>query len=170
MSEKIGEMARMHPMRRLQNQMLKNMSIERFMLMRNFSFGASVLCIVILIGLLQVIDKTSLPFQLSTWSSVIAAPLWFSTGLFVENYIFLGKRSYPHLRSKPATYFLSTTTTIASVSTFGAIAGCIALLMPAAAWTFIGVSCGCYVLVGAFHFYFAKWWCDQGPGNDEDAE
>ena len=74
-------------------------SHERLLLTRNLSYGAAAACLAVLVSLTQS-GATGVALQISVYAASIALPVWLLVGAVYENYIYLGKPSYPHLRSK----------------------------------------------------------------------
>lgn len=131
--------------------------------MRNLGYGGAAACLVILFGLTQVSMK-ELCIKVSLISVSIALPLWLLLGIIYEYYIFLGKESYPHLRTKLTRRFVLTTASIAGVGIVLGIGGVIYFLMPEAAYIFVGVGFIAVVLGWVFQTLLMRWWfSNDGP-------
>lgn len=153
---------------RLNERIRRYASIERLMLMRNLGYGGAATCLVVLVGLAQVGAK-ELPLKVSVLSASIALPMWLLVGGIYEFYIFLGKRSYPHLRSPFAARFVLAVATIAGVGSVGATGGVIYFLMPIAAWAFAAAGVAAIILGGVHQVFLARWWfAPSGPGGKEE--
>jgi hypothetical protein len=139
-------------------------SIERLMLMRNLGYGGAAACLVVLVGLTQVGAK-EVSLKVSVFSAAFALPLWLLLGGIYELYIFLGKQSYPHLRSKFAVHFTSVVFLFAGLGSVATTTGVIWFLVPEAAMLFLGTCVLVAILGSIFHVLLARWWFGVGgPG------
>ena len=151
---------------RLNERMQRYASVERLVLMRNLGYGGAAACLVVLVGLTQVGAKDS-ALKISVLSASVALPLWLLLGGIYEYYIFLGKQSYAHLRTKFATNFIGAIALIAGAGSLGATGGVVWFLMPEAAWTFGVTVVFAISLAGVFNVHLARWWFGSGgPGNN----
>ena len=138
------------------------------MLMRNLGYGGAAACLVVLVGLTQIGAKDP-ALKISVLSASVALPLWLLLGGIYEFYIFLGKQSYAHLRTKFATNFIGLIALSAGAGSLGATGGVIWFLMPEAAWAFCVVAVFSIVLAGIFNVFLARWWFGPGgPGRNSD--
>ncbi len=132
-------------------------SAERMTLLRNLGYGGAAACLAILAGLAQVGAKDP-ALKVAVYAASIALPAWLLIGSVFEYYIFLGKQSYRHLRSKFVIALTSTLYVVAGVGMFAATGGIAWYLAPEAAYAF-AFSAFCAVVLGlAFHAHLAGWW------------
>lgn len=151
---------------RFANRLRRYSSIERLMLMRNLGYGGAAACLVILLGLTQVGTK-ELCLKISVISVSLALPLWLLLGSIYEYYIFLGKESYPHLRTRLSLGFVGTTASIAGLGIVLGTGGVIYFLMPLAAYIFAGVGFMAVIFGVVFHMFLMRWWfSNTGPEPD----
>src|SRR5882724_4807216 len=80
-------------------------SHERLVLLRNLGYGGAAICLAVLVGLTQVGAKDS-ALKITVICASVALPAWLMLGAIFEYYIFLGKESYPHLRTNSVNRFL----------------------------------------------------------------
>lgn len=134
------------------------------MLMRNLGYGGAAACLVVLIGLTQVGAK-EISLKISVFSAAFALPLWVLLGGIYELYIFLGRQSYPHLRSRFAAQFTSAVFLLAGLGSVATTAGVIWFLVPEASIIFLTM-CVLVATIGSiFHVFLARWWFSAGgPG------
>lgn len=153
---------------RLSERIRRYASHDRLILMRNLGYGGSAACLVILVGLTQVGAKDP-ALRVSVYSASIALPVWLLIGAIYEYYIFLGKQSYPHLRTKFFAALVGLSFSVAGLGMVGATGGIIWFLVPEAAYAF-GVSALVAFLLGSiFQVQLARWWfCEGGPGSKDD--
>lgn len=145
-------------------------SHDRLLLIRNLSYGAAAACLAVLAGLTQVGAK-SIALQVSVYSASIALPIWLLIGAVYEYYIFLGKQSYPHLRTRFFMILVALTSAIASLGMVGMIVGIIWFLIPEAAYAFGLSALVAFVLGSAFQVHLARWWFRAGgPGMSDGAD
>jgi len=95
----------------------------------------------VLVGLTQVGAKDS-ALKITVICASVALPAWLMLGAIFEYYIFLGKESYPHLRTNSVNRFLQLWMFVGGAGTFGATLGTIWFLMPEAAYAFLALSFG----------------------------
>lgn len=141
---------------RLNERMRRYASHERLLLMRNLGYGASAACLVILVGLTQVGAK-DIALMVSVYSASIALPVWLLIGAIYEHYLFLGKQSYPHLRTKFYYGLVGLAYTVAGLGIVVATGGIIWFLLPEAAYAFIASSLVAFMLGGIFQVHLARW-------------
>lgn len=135
--------------------------------MRNLGYGGAATCLVVLVGLAQVGAKDP-ALKISVLSAAVALPLWLLLGGIYELYIFLGKQSYAHLRTRFAVNFIGLVALAAASGSVGATGGVIWFLMPEAAWACAAVAIVAMLLAGIFHVFLARWWFGaKGPGSGE---
>lgn len=81
-------------------------SESKLLLMRNLSFGGAGICVAVILVLTQVGIK-DIFYLVALTSASIATPAWVALASSYETYIFLGKRSYAHLRSPLTQHLLA---------------------------------------------------------------
>ena len=144
--------------------------MERLLLLRNLGYGGAAASLVILVQLVQVGAK-DFSLQLTVLALSVALPLWLSLGATYEFYIFLGKQSYPHLRTKFAKSFFGLIMFVAGIALVVAIGGIFWYLLPDAVWVYAVTSVLCVALVAVFNVLLARWWFGVGgPGSTEPEE
>lgn len=135
--------------------------------MRNLGYSGSAVCLVILVGLTQIGAK-DIALKISVYSASIALPIWLLIGAIYEYYIFLGKQSYPHLRTKFFSGLVGIAFTVAGLGMVGATGGIIWFLIPEAAYAFAASSLVAFFLGAFFQVHLARWWFREGgPGTKE---
>ena len=151
----------------LNDRLQRHISTEGLLLARNLSFGGAATCLIVLVGLAQV-GAGGVALKISVLSASVALPMWLLRGIIYEIYIFLGKQSYQHLRSKFPTRFMNSLTMIAVFGSLGATGGVIWFLMPEAAWLFAAVVFLAAILLSIYQWFLARWWFGPGaPGTGE---
>lgn len=142
---------------RLNERMRRYASVERLMLMRNCGYGGAAACLIVLVGLTQVGAK-DMALRVSVFSASLALPMWLLLGGIYELYIFLGKQSYPHLRTKFSANFIGLIALTAGFGSVGAAGGVIWFLIPEAAWVFGAAVLVAVILAAIFNVFLARWW------------
>ncbi len=125
--------------------------------MRNLGYGGAAACLVVLVGLAQVGAKDP-ALRISVFSASVALPIWLLLGGIYEFYIFLGKQSYPHLRTKFSVNLIGLITLMAGLGSVGATGGVIWFLIPEAAWVFGAVALVATLVGAMFNLVLARWW------------
>lgn len=152
---------------RLVERMKRYVSHDRLLITRNLSYGAAAACLVILVGLAQISIHTT-ALEISVYSASIALPIWLLIGGVYEYYIFLGKQSYPHMRTKLFTRFVGVNFSVAGLGTLGATGGIVWQELPKAIYAFGASALIALILIMAFQNHMAHWWFrDGGPGAKE---
>jgi len=144
-------------------------SAERLTLLRNVGYGGAALCLAVLVGLTQVGAKDA-ALRLSVYSASIALPLWLLIGGLYEYCIFLGKQSYPHLRTTFMTRLVTGLYLAASSAMFAITAGIVWFLSSAAAYMLAASAFIAIIALAVFHAHLARWWAQQiAPKDGSDA-
>lgn len=152
------------PFDRLTERMKRYSSIERLLLMRNLGYGGAATCLVVLLSLTQV-RANAIALKISAFSAAVALPMWLLLGAIYEIYIFLGKGSYGHLRTKSAANYIGLTSFVAGLGSFGAAGGVVWFLDPQAFYAFAATSVIATFVGIRFHIVIAQWWFStDGPG------
>jgi len=155
---------------RLTQRLQRYPSEGRLILGRNLALGAAAACLVILVQILQVGAKDE-ALTLSVVAIAVGIPLWFLIAVLYEYYIYLGARSYPHLRGRFAPHLVGVVGGVAGLALFAAVGGVIWHLVPDALFAFLGASAAALVLYYVFHATLARWWfTNGGPGANESSE
>lgn len=155
---------------RLTKRMRRYTSVERLLLMRNLCYGGSAACLVILLGLTQT-SANNCSLQVSVIAAAISMPLWLVLGGTYEFYIFLGKPSYAHRRTRFTKNFIGGVGTLAGTSLYISVVAIINFLMPIAMWVFISSTLLSFFLYYLFHALLARWWySSNGPKEGEANE
>jgi len=155
---------------RLHELMHRKAGVDSLLLMRNVGYGGSAACLVILLALIQAGPRQQ-GLSVSILSTSIALPFWLLIGIVYEYYIFLGERSYPHLRTRLFVGVVGFSIAIAGLGMIGAVSGIIWFLLPGAAYAFGASSLVALLLIGCFQHHITDWWFrDGGPGEREDNE
>lgn len=145
-------------------------SSEELLLMRNLSYAASATCFVILMGLIQVGTK-ELPIQVSAIAASIGLPSWLLIGSIFENYVFVGRKSFPHFRTRFARHFLGAFLLIAGFSIFSAVGGIVYYLSIEACLIFVIMSVTCFFLMSVYQSHLGEWWASKnGKENSEESD
>jgi hypothetical protein len=142
-------------------------SLDRLMMMRNVCFGSAAACLIVLIGSFQA-TKGSTVFGVSTACNAFAIPLWLIAGMGYENYIFIGKRSYAHFRTKFVQAYFAGIVATAGILTWVGVGTFIDLLSELAAVFYVAASLVAIVLGSIFHRLMATWWCSNVAPTDVD--
>lgn len=147
---------------------LQNVSQEHLLVSRNFCFGAAATCLIILLALIPT-GARPLALQISVISASFALPLWILMGGVFELYFYLGKRSYPHLRSIQMRFRLfSLGYALAGVGLFTAAGGVIWYLEPEASYAFAASVVIAVLVAAGFQVSLTIWW--PGDGGSADSE
>jgi len=143
----------------------------RLVLMRNLAFGGAAACLAILIQILQVGVKDN-ALTVSVLATAVGIPFWLGLGAMYECYIFLGPRSYPHLRRNAGSQFIGGLGAVSSIALLVAVGGVLWHLLLEAAFVFIGVAATVLLLLLAFFVILSHWWFGaKGPGSiDSDVD
>ena len=132
-------------------------SAERLTLLRNLGYGGAAASLAVLAGLTQVGAKDS-ALQVSVFAASVSLPAWLLIGSIYEYYIFLGKQSYGHLRTRFLIALSSGLLLVAGLGMLATTGGIIWFLIPEAAYAF-GVSVLLAVVLGiVFQWHLAGWW------------
>lgn len=144
-------------------------SHDRLLLLRNLGYGGAAVCLVVLVGLIQIGAK-DIALKVSVYSASVALPFWLLIGAIYEYYIFLGKQSYPHLRTKFVSSLVNFCFLIAGFGMIGATSGIVWFLLPEAAYAF-GVSTLIAFSLGViFQAQLARWWFLDGGPDTKDSD
>ena len=103
---------------------------------RNVSYGASSVSLIIILLLVQVWDD-SLALVISLYCSCISLPMMFGLGSFFENYILIGKQSYPHFRNPTTQGLAALIMLIGAVTLLASVGAIIYYLESTALWAFV---------------------------------
>jgi hypothetical protein len=155
---------------RLHALMHRRTGVDSLLLMRNVGYGGSAACLVILLALIPAGPREA-GLMVSLLSTSISLPFWLLIGIVYEYYIFLGERSYPHLRTGLFVGVVGFSMAMAGLGMIAAVSGILWFLLPEAAYAF-GASCLlALLLIGCFQHHITAWWFrDGGPGGKEDHE
>lgn len=109
--------------------------------------------------------------NLSALGAAIGIPLWIMLGSIYELYVFLGRRSYKHLKQESTQAAIGLALLVAGLSLMAAIGGLMYHLSPDIALAF-GIS-AFLALIGYTLFISrlgAWWYSPSRVGNDEHAD
>jgi hypothetical protein len=152
---------------RLSERIRRYPSHDRLLLMRNLGYGGAAACLVILLGLTQIGTKF-IALKISVFSASIALPFWLLIGTIYEYYIFLGKLSYLHLRTKFLIGLVGFSFVVASLGIAIATGGVIWFLLPEAAYAFSASGLIAFALGGIFQAHLARWWFREAGSSEKD--
>lgn len=140
-------------------------SAERFILLRNFSYGGAASCLIILLQLTQLGAK-DLSLQVATVAAAVGLPLWITLGFTYENYITLGKQSYPHIRTTLARVYIAVFVLSSGFALAAAVGGILWYILPNAALAFVATTFGCLLISYFYQWVLARWWfAGEGPSS-----
>lgn len=143
-------------------------SAERLVLLRNFAFGGAAACAAAILAVTQV-GATKLELQIAVVSAAFGIPAWICLGGLYEYYIYLGPRSYAHLRQQSTTSFFSVMMITAGLALVGAFGGVIWYLSKTAFGVFVIASVIGTLVFSGFHVFLARWWFGaDGPGAKDE--
>jgi len=150
---------------KLRLRLKRYVSHDRLVLLRNLGYGGAAVCLAFLVSLTQVGAKTSL-LKTGIVCASIALPAWLLLGTIFEYYIFLGKESYAHLRTRFLGTLIAVCMSIGGGGTYGVALATIWFLFPEAAYTFMAFSLAAAVSAVVFQWHLAEWWYgDHGPAH-----
>lgn len=141
-------------------------SESRLSLVRNLSYGAAAVCMVILVETLEVGVKSD-ALEVALIGAAVGIPLWIAVGTMYELYLNLGKQSYPHIRTMPAQVIIA----FVMLPACFAILSCVgAVLWHLSMFAFVAFSAVVIVAFAAtliFAYQMANWWFSKdGPNAD----
>jgi cobalamin synthase len=156
--------------KKLSKRLDRYMSAERLILMRNLSYGAAATSLIILVCLVKVGVK-EFPLRICMYGVAIALPLWFVLGGFYEMYIFLGKKSFPHLQTRFSQYFVQLVVLTAGIALVTAVGSLFFYLSPAAAYAFgLTALLGFWLVLKSWESLALWWFRDDGPGSRDEVD
>lgn len=140
---------------RLSNLMYKNTNESKFYMMRNMSYGASGINLVIILLLVQVWNN-SIELKISLYSSCISMPLMLCSGIIYEFYILSGKRSYEHYRDPLSKGIFSSLLLSGGISLLTSICAIVYFLDSSALWALGGSIIASFLIVSVFNHSLAN--------------
>jgi hypothetical protein len=151
----------------LAKRLNRYMSESKLLMIRNMSYGASGICLVI-VGLLLQPHTMTTPLLVSIFCASVAMPLWACLGVIYETYIFLGTRGHAHARSTFAQSIIAITAMLGILGLIAAIFSLIYYLSQMAAYSFCGAILLAAIIFSAFYKHIASWYFSV-PDNSIDA-
>lgn len=117
-------------------ELIKQNAGESLGIGRGLSYGAAVVCLVILLSMVPIDHKdTALSFAILF--STFSLPCWVGLGLVYEQYIFVGKKVHQHFNSAFASKILKRLSFCAALSEYCAVCCVLWHLMPLALLIFV---------------------------------
>lgn len=153
---------------RLALRMHRFTSLERIHMMWNLSLGGAAASLAILLALTQV-QSRQVAYSVCTFTAATSMPLWFLTAALYEGYIFLGRKSFSHMKTKSAVFVFGPLSLIAGVTLVACISSLLWILEPAAAAAFIVTTVFSGVVMNRFTANLADWWFNKNDPDDNDA-
>jgi hypothetical protein len=155
------------PSDRLTRRMNQYPSESRLLLTRNLSFGSAAAALAVVSQVIQVGAKEQL-LQIAVIAGCVAMPLWVGIGTVIECLVFLGKQSYPFVRTAGFRAGMGLAVLVSGMSLLVEIGASAWYLSQIAAYAFIGSIGVSFVFVMMFWEILARWWYREGgPGAKE---
>lgn len=140
-------------------EMLKRNRGKTIEISRGLSYGAALVCLVIILCVVPV-EKKDIALYMAVMFSSYSLPCWIALGLAYEGYLSLGRRIHEHANSPFASKLVRRTFCLAVISEFCAVSSILWHVTPLALVVFLLSTCIMGLSYIEWIVSVAHWWGD----------